>query len=164
VYAAAFWVFFSCVQYTRLQWNTGVRYMVPVIPLVFLLTAAVLVRLPRGFAYVIGMLALVQSWSLTMVRDAPLESLTKVLLGGLELPWLTVLTKMAPQYAPFLAKGASPMPLFLICSVLIYGIWRIPSPWQPLSVTSVQADVEATPHSPGRALDEQVAPQPSLPQ
>ncbi len=98
-----------------------------------------------------------------MVREAPIESLAKVMLGGFQLPWLTVLTKMAPQYVPFLANGASPLPFLLLCAVFIYGIWRIPSPGQPLFPVPVHAAVERSLSTPPPGVGEQIASRPGVP-
>ena len=62
-------VFFSTVQYTRLQWVTGIRYLAPLFPFLFLAAVPVLLRLPKvlGFGMVVG--SVVISWSLAMVRN-----------------------------------------------------------------------------------------------
>lgn len=135
----AFSIFFSSVQYTRLQWITGIRYMVPVIPFLFLLTGAVLVWMPRIIVYGLAVLALMQSWSMSMVRsqEGVVASIEKVLLEGFQLPWLNTLSKMAPQYAPFLADGASPLPLFILWGVLLYGVWGLKAPWRTLGQKDV---------------------------
>ena len=41
------WVFFSGVDYTRLQYNTGVRYLASMLPFLFLPAVMLLLRLPR---------------------------------------------------------------------------------------------------------------------
>lgn len=125
------WVFCSCIEYTlRFQWMDGVRYMVPVVPFLFLLVADVLAQIPRALSYLVGLAALAETWCLAMVRESPLESIVRVLLHGFELPWLTTLSKAAPQYFPLLAEGTSPLALLLLCGVLIWGIWRIRDPWR----------------------------------
>lgn len=128
-FTLAFLAFFSAVQYTQLQWVTGVRYVIPVVPALFLLAYVCLIRLPGWLRYPIVVLALAQSWCLSMVRaiDIP-DSILQVLLGGFQLPWVNVLSNMAPQYFPFLAKHSSPLPLFVLCGVLLYGLWRYPEP------------------------------------
>ncbi len=131
-FSVLIWVFFSCVHYTvRHQWQEGFRYLVPVIPFLFLLVADVVARLPRVLAYLLVLAAVVETWCLAMVRENPLDSLARVLLHGFELPWLTTLVKAAPQYFPVLAEGASPVVLFLVWGVLIWGIWRLRDPWRP---------------------------------
>ena len=49
-------------------------------------------------------------------------------LGGFQLPWMNVLVKMAPQYFPFMAQATSPLPLFALSGVLLWGLWAIPDP------------------------------------
>ncbi len=135
-FSIAMWVFCSCIEYTlRWQWQDGVRYLVPAVPFLFLLVAEVLVRMPRALAYLFTVAAVVEMWCLTMVRENPLESIARVLLRGFELPWLTTLVKAAPQYFPELSGGASPLALFLLTGVVIWGIWRLRNPWRPLGPT-----------------------------
>jgi hypothetical protein len=138
-FAGAFTLFFSTVQYTRLQWITGIRYIVPVIPFLFLLVVAVLIRLPRIVTYGVAALAITESWAMSMVRrvDVPDEgiasSVVKVFLDGLQLPWLTTLSKMATQYVSGVdGKSVSPLPMFLLTAGLIWGIWRVRYPWKSL--------------------------------
>jgi len=127
----ALWVFCSCIEYTvRWQWQDGVRYMIPAVPFLFLLLADVLVQIPRALSYLVVLGAVAETWCLAMVRENPLESITRVLLHGFELPWLTTLSKAAPQYFPLLAEGTSPVALFLLCGVVIWGIWRVRGPWR----------------------------------
>ena len=62
--------------------------------------------------------------------NAVFDSVQQVLLQGFQLPWLTVVGKMASQYASFLlVSGPSPLALFALWGVLIYGIWRFHAPW-----------------------------------
>jgi hypothetical protein len=124
-FVAAMVLFFSAVQYSRLQYVTGVRYLVPVIPCLFLLAVPVLLRLPAPLRYVLVVLAFGQAWCLSMARaTSVIESIERVLLGGFQLPWMVTLSKMAPQYFPFMASQASPLPLFALCGALLYGLWR----------------------------------------
>jgi hypothetical protein len=128
-FAAAFVLFFSTVQYTRLQWVTGIRYLIPVIPALFLLSVPPLLRMPAGLRYGIVVLAFAEAWCMSMVRATFVsDSVAQVFLGGFQLPWMNVLSKMAPQYFPFMSQTASPLPLFVLAGVLLYGLWRIPTP------------------------------------
>lgn len=133
-------LFFSGVQYTRLQWLTGIRYMVPVIPFLFLLAAEVLTRLPRLLSYFLSVLAFTQSWCMSMASDdkiqkGVIETLKSIFLEGFQLPWLTTLYKMSSQYAPTLENtGVSPLPIFVFTGAVIYGIWRFAFPWEKGSV------------------------------
>ncbi|MBI3484113.1 MAG: hypothetical protein HY012_03040 [Acidobacteria bacterium] len=130
VFSAAMWLFLSCIYYTiRFQWIEGTRYIIPVVPFLVLLAAEVLARAPRAVAWTLAVLAAVESWTLAMVREHPVESFSRVFLKGPELPWLTTLIKTAPQYAPQLAEGASPFGLFLATGLLLWVIWRARAPW-----------------------------------
>ncbi|MGH9662060.1 MAG: hypothetical protein ACRD96_26160, partial [Bryobacteraceae bacterium] len=122
-----FWVFFSSVNYTRLQYNTGVRYMVPAIPFLFLPVASVLAELPRGVAYLASAAALAQAWAMAMYRDVErglgiVEPLLNVLLGGFQLPALTVLSRIGGG-TEYFERGVSPLALFALAAAVIYGIW-----------------------------------------
>jgi hypothetical protein len=64
------------------------------------------------------------SWSVAMARESVPVSLSRIIHGGFELPWLTVLQKMSGAYAPFLAEHPSPVPLFLLVGVVLWLIWR----------------------------------------
>lgn len=123
---AALWIFSSANQYAFLQWNTGVRYMVPAAPLLFVALAPVLLRCGPLLRYLLVVPTMVVSWSVAMAREDVPTSLMHILLGGFELPFLTVLGKTASAgYAPFLATtGVSPLPIFLLLGVTIWFIWR----------------------------------------
>jgi hypothetical protein len=132
-FSLAFILFFSFVQYTRLQWVTGIRYLAAVIPFLFLPAAAVLLRLPRAVAYGIALLSLVINWSIAMVRSqgTVFENVQHVVLEGPQLPWLTVLGKTSSQYAPWL-RAVSPIFILLVTGVAVYLIWTVRDPWKPL--------------------------------
>ena len=134
VFFAALWVFSSCIHYTlRHQWQDGVRYIVPAVPFLFLLLADVLAQAPRVVAALVALAAVAETWCLSMVRESPLDSIVKVMLHGFELPWLATLVKTAATYYPPLADGASPLGLFLVAGIVLWGIWRIPHPWRSMS-------------------------------
>jgi hypothetical protein len=129
---AAMVLFFSTVQYTQLQWVTGIRYLAAILPFVFLAAVPALLRLPRILTYGITLLSVVVSWSLAMVRSqgTVLDNLQHVFVEGFQLPWLTVLSKLATQYAPWLTHGVSALPLMAVTGVVVYLIWRVDSPWE----------------------------------
>lgn len=132
--AAAFIVFFSAVQYTRLQWSTGIRYLMPVIPFLFLPAAVTLVRLPKWLAWPIVFLAVTVSWSIAMVRNqyGVHTNVIRVFVEGLQLPWLSTLGRMAKQYAPWLDGMPSALPVMLLTGVVVAGIWLIKRPRDPM--------------------------------
>jgi hypothetical protein len=128
-FSVAFLVFFSAVQYTRLQWVTGLRYVIPVVPALFLLAFLCLTRLPPWLRFPLMVIAFAESFALSMARATWIsDSLARVFFGGLQLPWLSVLQRMAPQYFPFLDEHTSPLPILILCGALLYGLWRYPQP------------------------------------
>jgi hypothetical protein len=137
VFAAtlALWLFNSANQFSNLQFNTGVRYMVPVVPLLFFALVPVLLRAPRSVVWALVLPTLVISWSVSMAREDVPTSLVRVFLMGPELPWVTVLQRMASGYAPFLAEGVSPLMVFVGLGVVLWLIWRGGDPRAPLTET-----------------------------
>jgi hypothetical protein len=123
--SAGFWLFASCVEYARLQWNTGVRYLVPCVPFLFLAAASVLVRLPRPLAVGIALGAVGWSWAHAMVRETPWESVRAVLAGGPQLPWLTSVWRSGAR-APLLLRDSGPVawPLLLPAAAALAILWR----------------------------------------
>lgn len=123
-FVVSFFVFCAANQYGRMQFNTGVRHIVPVVPFLFLLAASVLLRMPRTVAVFIGLLTTYWSWCLVMYRDVEqglgvFESLKHITLEGFRLPWLTTLERMG------FVQNASVIPVFLMCAVLIWALWSI---------------------------------------
>jgi hypothetical protein len=123
----ALWVFFAGSNYTRLQFNTGIRYLTPLFPFLFVPAAMVLVRLPRWIAFQLGVLATAHGWVLAMHRDVEqgpglLNPWLHVLLGGFELPMLDRLARM-DAYAVFFEWGPSPLPLFVVAGAVIAALW-----------------------------------------
>lgn len=119
-----FFTFCAANQYGRMQFNTGVRHIVPVVPFVFLLTANVLFVLPRIVSALIGIVATYWSWCLAMYRDVEqglgvFESVRHVTLEGFRFPWLTTLEKMG------FVQDASAIPLLFLCGVMIWAILSV---------------------------------------
>lgn len=133
--AVAYLVFFSAISYTRLQWSTGIRYLMPVVPFLFLAAAVVLIRLPRAVAFGVVVGAVTVAWSIAMVRNqyGVHQNLLRVFVEGLQLPWLTTLGKMSAQYAPWLSGRPSALPVLLLTAAAVAGIWRIRNPWRPVA-------------------------------
>ncbi len=134
ILSAVLIVFFSTVQYTRLQWVTGIRYIAPAIPFLFLAAVPVLLRLPKLLAYGMIILSVVISWSIAMVRSqgTVFENVQRVFVEGFQLPWLTVMTKLSAQYLPWFRGNISVLPIFALCGVMLYIVWRVEYPWRRL--------------------------------
>lgn len=125
---AALWLFCGSVSYTRLQYNTGFRHMVPAVPFLFVAVALVLARLPRRTAYFVAVLAIAQAWCMAMYRDVErgfgvLDPVIRVVVGGFTLPVLTVLSRMPGQFGEYVSGGVSALPAFLLVGAVLYGVW-----------------------------------------
>ena len=128
----ATWIFFAGSNYTRLQFNTGIRYMAPVLPFLFLPAARVLTRLPRTAQLAIAVPSVVLAWAMAMNREVwrplgVLDPVVRILTGGFELPALTTIERMSDMFADSIPRGVSPIPLFVLAAVLVYLIWSAPA-------------------------------------
>lgn len=101
-------LFSSSNQFANLQWNTGVRYLVPAVPLLFLLVVPVLRALPRWGVAVLVAPTIVISVAVSMMREDVPTSLGLFFNGGPTVPVLITLQKTAAAYAPVLAGGVQP--------------------------------------------------------
>jgi hypothetical protein len=127
-------VFFSGSNYTRLQFNTGIRYLAPIFPFLFVPVAAVLARFPRRVVYFIALISVTISWCLAMHRDVErglgmLAPIVHVFVGGFKLPVLTTLSRTGGTYGEFIAGGVSPLPLFCLTAAVLYGLWGFRFKW-----------------------------------
>lgn len=120
-----FFLFCSANQFGRLQFNSGVRYIVPVVPFIFLLCASVLVQLPRHLAVLIGVVGTYWSWCLAMYRDVELgagvlEPVKQITFGGLRLPWVTTLERMG-----YVSGPTTVLLLVITTLVAVTSIWLV---------------------------------------
>jgi len=124
-------LFCGGISYTRLQYNTGLRYLAPLLPFLFVPAAMALRRLPGPARYGIAVAAVAQAWCMAMYRDVErglgvLDPIIHVFTGGFQLPVLTVLSRMT-QYAEYTGAGVSPLPILALAAAAIYGFWAIGS-------------------------------------
>ena len=129
----ALWVFFSGSNYTRLQYNTGVRYMMPIIPFLFVPAALCLSRLRRPLAYGVALLAVTQAWCLAMIREVErplgvLDPVIRVFVEGFQLPALRTLSRSGGYYMGLGADGVSPLPLLVLTGIIIFCLWKLGLP------------------------------------
>jgi hypothetical protein len=122
------WLFCGGISYTRLQFNTGFRYLAPLLPFLFVPVAVVFDRLSQRAQYFIGTFSVVFAWCMAMYRDVErgfgvLDPVIHVFVGGFQLPLLTVLSRMT-QFADYTGGGVSPLPAFTLTAAAIYGFWR----------------------------------------
>jgi hypothetical protein len=121
-------LFFGGSNYTRLQFNTGIRYLTPILPFLFVPAAIVLSRMRPLTAYAWALLALVVSWPLAMYREVErplgiLDPIVRTFSGGFALPALNTLAQTTGQYGDFFARGVTPLALFVLTGAVIYGLW-----------------------------------------
>lgn len=121
-------LFFAGNNYTRLQYNTGIRYLAPILPFLFVPAAIVLSRMRPLTAYAWALLALVASWPLAMYREVErplglLDPIVRTFSNGFALPILNTLSETTGQYGDFFAKGVSPLAAFVLTGAVLYGIW-----------------------------------------
>ncbi len=133
-FIVCFFLFCAANQYGRMQFNTGVRHIVPVVPFLFLLAANALLHIPRIVAVFLGVTATYWSWCLAMYRDVEqglgvIESVKHVTLEGFRLPWLTTFERMG------FVTDASPLPLFLLTGTVIWLLWNVNSKSPEVQVT-----------------------------
>lgn len=123
--AAAFFLFCASNQYGWMQFNSGVRHVVPAVPFLFLMAAEAFARLPRVSSVLIGGVSLYWSWCLAMYRDAEqgfgvLQAVREVTLGGPRLPWVTTLQGLGYIHGPWPALIA-----LATAGVVIGAVWSV---------------------------------------
>lgn len=119
----AFLVFCAANQYSRMQFNTGFRYLVPLVPFIFLQLADHLVRMPRWWRAGIVSLAAVHSLVLASIREPIFASWHIVLEEGLQLPWLRVLRLTSPPGRPVVSSPLTPLVILGLTALVVWGIW-----------------------------------------
>lgn len=124
-FLAAMLIFYAANQYSRMQFNTGVRYLVPLIPLLFLAAADHLVRLPRIWKWIVTTLAIAHSWVLTVFRESVFESWRLFLSEGVQLPWLRVLGMTSAADAPIVHSPILPLAILVVTLGVVTLIWRV---------------------------------------
>jgi hypothetical protein len=94
------------------------------VPFLMLGVVVALERVPARIRQVVAIAALAQAWVMAMVRESVPESFASVMANGPQLPWLTVLGKMAPQYLPSLDGPPPAWPFFLLAAALLGVLWN----------------------------------------
>jgi hypothetical protein len=118
-------LFCASNQYSRIQFNSGFRYMVPLVPILFLAASDHLVRLPRRWLLLLAIPALLNSWVISMVREPVPESWERVITEGIQFPWLTVLRQTSPSDHPVLGNPLLAPAIFIFTAGVLAAIWRI---------------------------------------
>lgn len=122
--STALYVFSSANQFANLQWNTGVRYLVPAVPILFLAARPVLRATPGALRGILIAVSVVISLAVSMTRESVGDALALVFSNGPTLPVFVVLQKMAAAY-PALQFGAlGPLVALGGTTVLLWILWR----------------------------------------
>lgn len=124
-FVLAFLIFCAANQYSRMQWNTGFRYLLPIVPFVFLAGTDHLVRMPKWVLGAVATAAFFHSWVLAAVRESVPLSYQILFESGPQLPWLTVLRMTRPPDAPVLSHPALPLALLALSLLAAYAAWRL---------------------------------------
>lgn len=130
-FSLLFFLFCAANQYGRMQFNSGVRHVVPVTPFLFLLAAGVLIRMPALVAALVGVFAIYGSWCLAMYRDVEhglgvIEPVIHVTSEGFQFPWLTTLKNMG--YFPPDSSGVAVFLLLVLVGAFLWLLWNVPWP------------------------------------
>jgi hypothetical protein len=128
VFSFTFFLFTSANQFARMQFNSGVRHIVPITPFLFLIAAGVLLQFKNWIAVIFSLITVYWSWCLTMYRDVEqgsgiFESIIHITTGGPRLPWLTTLQNLglAPPWLTILL-------VLFVCGVAVFVVWVVPLP------------------------------------
>lgn len=133
----AFLVFCACNQYSRLQWNTGFRYLLPLVPLLFLMLSDHLARMPRAVLTLLTVTSVAHTWVLSMTRyladhggqEDPVSVLpgswAMVVRDGVQFPWLTVLRSSPSLQHPIVQAWWLPYAMLALVLGFVAWIWRM---------------------------------------
>ena len=117
-------LFCSANQYSRLQWNSGFRYLIPLVPFLFLALSDHWVRLPRWGRVAIAVPVVMHSWVLTVFRSPVPESWAAFLNEGPQLPWFRVLRMTSPPENVWLNNWWLPALLLGVALVASRQVWQ----------------------------------------
>lgn len=121
-------IFTAANQFSRMQFNSGIRHVIPVVPFLYFIVAGVLLAMPRWLSVPFSALSLFWSWCLAMYRDVEqgkgvVESVLYILRHGVVLPWMTTLENLHLKPA-WLSAGF----VLSLALALIAFIWLVHFP------------------------------------
>ena len=123
-----------------MQWNTGFRYLLPLLPFVFLQAADHLRRLPTVALGAVVVFSVVHEWVLAMHRYTPPDRLDpadqdpSTIVGswrlfaeeGVDFPWLQVVRRTSSIQIEMMGTTWFPYLLLAVVAAAIGIIWRWP--------------------------------------
>ena len=120
-----FLLFTSANQYSRLQFNSGFRYLAPLVPFLMLALSDHWIRLRPSVRLIAAAVVVLHSWVLTAYRELSLVSSWKLLfVEGPQLPWYRVLSLTANPDNPWLGNWWIPTAIITVTALVAAGIWR----------------------------------------
>jgi hypothetical protein len=122
---AAILLFCSTNQYARLQWNSGFRYLVPLVPLLVLALADHWSRLPRWARGALLSAAIVHAWVLTVFREPVPRSWELFLAQGIQLPWYRVFSMTAPPDSALAGRWWIAALILGVSMLAAWAVWSV---------------------------------------
>ncbi len=134
-FVGAFLLFCAMNRFSLLQWNTGFRYLLPLVPFLFLQAADWLARAPRALFLAIAAPTVAHAWVMAMSRfqqptadyaglAVPLACWAEILTRGPQLPWLSVLRQTVSDPSHFIHWPIWPTLILALALATCWGIWR----------------------------------------
>lgn len=117
-------LFASANQYARLQWNSGFRYLVPLVPFLLLALSDHWIRLPRLARAAIAVPLVLHSWVLAAFREPVPVSWSLFGSEGVQLPWFRVLRLTAAPGSALSNAGWLPGVMVLTTVIVAVAIWQ----------------------------------------
>jgi hypothetical protein len=118
-----FLLFCSANQYSRLQFNSGFRYLLPLVPFLFMALTDHWLRVPTWAKVVLAVTAIAHSWVVTVFREPVWRSWSLFLEEGPQLTWYRVLGMTAAPGNPWLGNWYVPTVLLAATLTLAAAIW-----------------------------------------
>lgn len=119
-----FLLFTSINQYSRLQFNSGFRYLIPLVPFLMLVVADRWLQLGRWVRVAITGATLLHSWVLTVFREPVLRSWGLFMDEGVRLPWYRVLSMTASPDSPVLGNWWVPSIVLALAVGVSAALWQ----------------------------------------
>ena len=126
IYFAMFLTFCAANQYSKVQFNSGFRYLIPLVPLIYLAVCDHLVRMQNRWLTIITVPIFLHSWVISMMREPIPESWGRFLKEGFQLPWLNVLKITSTEAHPILSRSSLlSIIVILLAFWLVFFIWKV---------------------------------------
>lgn len=122
--SVALLVFASMNQYSRLQFNSGFRYLLPLVPFLILVLAEHWQRFSPPLRWAVMGVALWHSWVLTVYREPVVRSWQLLAAEGPQLPWYRVLSMTGNPDSPWLGTIWVPSLLLGLTLAFVVAVWR----------------------------------------